>query len=387
MSTILFYSDVSIFGGHESTAVDAVRFLVESSGFDVSFMLCETNHRLINALEKINDENVNSRLVRIVFIDEFPPLQAFTANPFLLLKVFKQVSQNIKYIKPSLVVAVQGSVYLSFAGLLFAKQSGFKAVSFIPMGIERDTLTLKSRILDNFVAKFIYSLPDKIITICESAKARIVNNGASKRVEVIYCGVNINKLKRRERVISRDAYGMKPTEYVVAIIGRIQFSHKAQDFLVDSLLSYDDLPSNIRLYIVGEGSDSLKLFDIVKAKDKNKIIKILPWSPDLTEFYSAIDMLVIPSWHEGLPLVMVEAMYYEIPIVASNIDGMAEILPSQWLFEKGNGQKLTEKIIDVMNAMNQDKLCANKKLIQEKFNVESFGRKFCESLQEALLGE
>jgi glycosyltransferase involved in cell wall biosynthesis len=383
MSTILFYDDVSVFGGHQVTAVDAVRFLLKKTNFDVGFMACRNNFRLIESLNTLNS-NSPDKQISIWLIDEASSIKSLITNPFLLLASLKTLAKQIRSINPALLVAVQGNVYISFLGILAAKQCGVKTVSFIPMGIQRDRVSIKSRLMEELITRFIYSLPDTFITIAQSAKEKLINNGVKHEIEVIYCGIDTEKLIRHERSSARNDYGMKPTDYAMAVIGRIQFCHKAQDFLVQSLLDCPELPDNLRLYIVGDGPDAEELARIVELQDRKKIVTILPWDNDLTKIYSAIDMLLIPSWHEGLPLVMLEAMHYGIPIVASNVDGMAEILPEQWLFKCGDSQDLIERVTNVIKMNNAITILKNENATKKKYNLHSFGSDFHEHIKHLI---
>jgi glycosyltransferase involved in cell wall biosynthesis len=95
-------------------------------------------------------------------------------------------------------------------------------------------------------------------------------------------------------------------------------------------------------------------------------------------------MLVIPSWYEGLPLVMLEAMYYGLPIIASDVDGMAEILPNQWLFKCGDSNALIETFFKVMQADNSEFIFKNNQRILSEFNVNIFGENFLEAIENCL---
>ena len=75
------------------------------------------------------------------------------------------------------------------------------------------------------------------------------------------------------------------------------------------------------------------------------MITLYPWSNDTRSIYPALDALVIPSSYEGVPLVMIEAIDCCIPVIATKVGGMAEFLPEEWLFDRGDDQRLITLIL------------------------------------------
>jgi glycosyltransferase involved in cell wall biosynthesis len=387
MKKIVFYDDSPIFGGHEITAIEVIKILIKNASLKIYFIADKRNIRLIETLTSLKHDYGNS-VITIYSSEEILSLKSVASNLSLLflipLTVLK-LAKILKSVNPSLLIAVQGTVFSSFLGILAAKKCDVKVISFIPMGIKRSKTTIKTKISDDILAKFIYSLPESFITIAKSVKVDLIHNGVKQPIKVIYYGIDKQKLINEDRKDSRDFYQIESAEYVMAVVGRIEFTHKAQDFLVESLLSSPELPKDLKLYVVGDGPDLNNLISIVNSHENgSKKIVILPWTHDLSKLYSAIDMLVIPSWREGLPIVMLEAMHYNLPIVASNIDGMAEILTREWLFECGDKKNLIETIIKVMNADNTPYINRNKALVLERHNLHSFTNNFYHHIIESI---
>ena len=82
---------------------------------------------------------------------------------------------------------------------------------------------------------------------------------------------------------------------------------------------------------------------------------------------------------------MLEAMYYSLPIVASNVDGMAEVLPKEWLFKFGDSNSLIETMLRIKHKDNTEALSKNKSLILTQFNFERFGENFYKAICEQQL--
>lgn len=376
MNHIVFYDDVYTFGGHQVTAVDAAKYLLENTNINLSFIFYQGNTRLHDRLINLNQ---GKRQINLYTIPYSTPIQYQSLEIFTWISKINHLQKLIQGINPDIVVVVQGNVEISAPGLIAAKKAGIKTFSFIPMATIISGKSLKDSIRKN-INKYIYSLPDKFITISISAKHKLHLCQPNLDIAVVRYGLDVNSLKIQDRKSARLYYGMSEDDYVLAIVGRIQFVHKAHDFLVQTFSEYRQRFNNIKLYIVGDGPDEAALKQIVASNNMGDMVKFIPWGNDLSYLYSAIDMLVIPSWYEGLPIVMLEAMYYSIPIVASNVDGMAEVLPKEWLFQCGNNCDLVETILRVMQADNLAFITENKQRIIKELNVNVFGQKFYEAV-------
>lgn len=99
-----------------------------------------------------------------------------------------------------------------------------------------------------------------------------------------------------------------------------------------------------KLVIIGEGRERPKLEAMIKKYDlKNKVIlagRIL----DAYKYLKAFDVFVLPSLKEGFPWVILEAIAARIPIVATKVGAIPEILPGEFLVEPADAEALAKKI-------------------------------------------
>jgi len=109
-------------------------------------------------------------------------------------------------------------------------------------------------------------------------------------------------------------------------------------------------------------------------------VQVLPWSDNPAEIYAGIDMLWIPSRFEGVPLVMLEAMSCGLPVVASDVDGMAELLPEGWLYPSGNLRAMIDTILRVKNSDYAALAESNKDIVLREFSITRFRMKFSEAV-------
>src|SRR5260370_1961511 len=208
----------------------------------------------------------------------------------------------------------------------------------------------------------------------------LLARGATPNVVVVPNGVEVRTVRESERETFREAHRMQGCEYVVAGVGRIDVRQKAQDFAVQVIARFRHELAGCRFVFIGGGPDELQLEAMIADVDLTQVAKVLPWSDNQGEIYAGIDMLLIPSRFEGVPLVMLEAMSCGLPVVASNVDGMAEVLPEAWLFASGNSRAMIDALLRVKNSDYAALAESNKDLVLREFSITRFCMKFSEAV-------
>ena len=377
MKKILFYDDAPGFGGHEVTVVDAIKYIINSHpDIEVSFIYWEENKRLEERLELLKKEG--GHIETYPYHYQWKGLWVNIKELFFSPEI-KKLTDLLQRINPDVVIAVQGTIHISSLCVMASRKCDYKTLSFIPMAHPMRVTGIRSSLM-NIITRYLYRQPSAFITISETAKQQLINWGVDAQINQAFYGLDISKYEIQDKIEARQALGLGEQEYVIALIGRIQFCHKAQDFLVKTISYYRKTVKNNKWLIVGDGPDGDDLKLMINQAKLEDYVKIIPWRDNLSTIYSAIDMLIIPSRLEGRPIVMLEAMYYEIPIVASNIDGMAELLPKEWLFDVGDSSSMVETIMRVKNNDNTGLILQNKHKILNKLTLDNYGQSFYKAI-------
>jgi glycosyltransferase involved in cell wall biosynthesis len=289
----------------------------------------------------------------------------------------------INEVNPSVVLVAQGRIESGSIGLLAAKRAGFRTVSYLPMAhplsVSGKPVALWLRKLVN---GYFYRLPDQFITINESARCMLLEQGA-RDVLVVPNGIEVTPVLRSDRERFRQNHNIGKEEYLVGVIGRIDFRQKGQDFALQAIRAFRNRLDAYRFVFIGEGPDTKKLKAMIAQANLSQCVQVLPWCHHPEKAYAGLDMLLIPSKFEGVPLVMLEAMAHKLPIVASNTDAMAELLPQCWLFPFGDHHALVDRLIQVRHTNTSPLLESHRKQITEQFTTD----KFCTSMTAAILGQ
>ncbi|EHA7602727.1 glycosyltransferase family 4 protein, partial [Escherichia coli] len=160
--------------------------------------------------------------------------------------------------------------------------------------------------------------------------------------------------------------GSEEENNILLIIGRIDLNQKRQDLFLDFFVK-SELSDFFEVHIIGDGSDEVSQTVRNKYNGMHNVY-FCGWlsSNDVVQRLAQCRCVIIPSKFEGVPLVMIEAIKLGKIVIASNVDGMKEYLPPQWLFDV-NEMSDSLRIISYLNEkpkVFEDLL----PVVQKKFN-------------------
>lgn len=146
---------------------------------------------------------------------------------------------------------------------------------------------------------------------------------------VINNGVDLNEylydVKIRKKV--RDILGIANKTHVLGHIGRFE-PVKNHDFLIDAFDAYKKTHADSRLILLGDGSLRHEMAEKVAQLNLTDSVLFLGNRSDVNELCSAMDILVMPSLREGLPVALVEAQANNLPcLVSDTVDPTVKLSP------------------------------------------------------------
>lgn len=114
------------------------------------------------------------------------------------------------------------------------------------------------------------------------------------------------------------------------------------------------------VFKIGGNGEVEKLNQIIKKKEINKIAEYIGWvsNEEKIKFLSNSDAYILPSYNEGLPISILEAMSYGLPIVSTKVGGIPEIVKNNvngFLIEPGNKVELKKALLNVVKDQNNFK--------------------------------
>lgn len=141
----------------------------------------------------------------------------------------------------------------------------------------------------------------------------------------------------------------------------------------------DDSIEPFELWIAGTGEDEKKLKEFSKQCGVDEKVKFLGWinrdaKPQLLK---ETDVLVLPSYNEGLPIAILEAMSYGLPIISSDVGSISEAVEvgkSGYLFQPGNTDTLSQCLKQIISDERKyEEFSKNsRRIAEEKFSDTIF---------------
>jgi sugar transferase (PEP-CTERM/EpsH1 system associated) len=171
---------------------------------------------------------------------------------------------------------------------------------------------------------------DRVVGVGEAVRqALIVNEGIPPgRAQVVYNGIDVDaftpRTHQREAAV-RDELGLGPDDLVLLQVARL-------DYLKDHLTAVRTIgrvatrvPS-VRLILVGEGPERLAIQAEVERLGLAQHIRFLGLRKDVGQLLQGADLFLLTSISEGIPLTVIEAMATSLPVVATRVGGMEEVV-------------------------------------------------------------
>jgi len=207
----------------------------------------------------------------------------------------------------------------------------------VPVVLETTHLMEKWRLGKGFfrrnsflIDRAFYVLLDKALAVSHACKRDLVSmKGISpEKVVVVQNGrdlANFHPNSTNRRTELRKIYHYDSDEIVFGVFARLNHQ-KGHKYLLTAVKLLKDRGILVKVIFVGDGE--LKDFLVAQCLELEIVDQIVfaGFQKDMPGFYSMVDVMVLPSLYEGLPLCVIEALAMEKPVIATSVDGTPEIV-------------------------------------------------------------
>jgi glycosyltransferase involved in cell wall biosynthesis len=288
-------------------------------------------------------------------------------NPFNILKVRRLLKSFKKGSSAPLIVHVHLSWPLFFVAIASVGIQGLKLVY-----TEHSTNNKRRSFpLMAIMERFVYARYSQVICISEATKDSLgvwLGIEFMARLVVVPNGAKIHDFCTRQPLVRRKAR--------LVSVGSLSTKKN----FVTTIKAISQLTDVVEEYVVvGEGPERSSFEHIIDEYQLNDLVSLVGWTDSVEEYLYAADIQLIPSLWEGFGLVAVEGMSTGISIVASNVDGLREVVGCEQPFAHlvDNPKSSEEWCVAIRNSINdlsldgQALLGSIARARSQKFTLES----------------
>jgi len=167
-----------------------------------------------------------------------------------------------------------------------------------------------------------------VSTVSEDLRVKAIGLGADpSRTRTKLNGCDTTVFYPRDRREARQSLNIDPDAKVIVYVGRLDLRKGLME-LIDAVAQLIPQRPDLHCYIVGDGPDKPALTEAIARHNAASHITIVPSCPtaQVAIWMAAADLVTLPSYNEGCPNVVVEALAAGRPVVATNVGGIPELV-------------------------------------------------------------
>ncbi len=366
------------FGGVEQVMQELAERQAKQ-GHEVHVFCCDS--------DKYNKIKIKQETINGVKIHRYPYWFRLSLSTFIWPSLLWKLS---KYKFDIVHTHVSGHLYILLTGIV-SRLKKFKHIhtthcpwtdsKFRPL-ILRPFLFLNDLIFN----RLAFSMIDKIIAITpweipilkkftKSSKIKVIPNGMD---DILFKKVKLNNFKKKHNLVSP----------LILFFGRLNPT-KGPEVLAKAAVELTQEGKKINFVWVGpDEGKAEQVKSIIKDYKNMKYLGPIKGKKNIAEMYQAADIYCLPSYREGLPLTLFEAMASGLPIVASPVNGIPFEMkqPDNGLFVNyGNIEGLKKAILKLLNNKNLYKKISKNNLEKSKqYNWNLIYKRYMEEYQALL---
>lgn len=212
---------------------------------------------------------------------------------------------------------------------------------------------------------------------------------AHKKMVCLYNDIDINRFVKgthEDKIKLRKELNLPEDAKIVLFIHRLTPVKRFSNFIPAIAENENARKNNVYYVVIGGGPEE----ELVKRnvnnspyKDRIKLLGARP-NAEVQKFYAGSDVFVNPSYSEGFPRVVIEAMSAGLPVVVTDVGGTKDILPEEqkeYLLDKDDVNGFREKIIELIMSTDkcQELSKINKKYV-ERYSTVNVAKQYIEKI-------
>jgi teichuronic acid biosynthesis glycosyltransferase TuaC len=278
-----------------------------------------------------------------------------------------------------------------FAGLLLSKRLNLPIMCTLH-GDDINIIPYYNRFLTHTTKKVIKET-DQIVAVSKGIKKEAEKLALPKRkIKVVHNGIYVHDFvfNSRARDKVRKKLQINSKSKVLLFVGGLEINKGVYE-LIESFISLTSQYHNLHLIMVGIGSERHSLEKIRRGnKLSDKLHLMGQISHDaIPDFYSSSDIFVLPTYNEGFPTVIKEAMAAGLPVIASRVGGIPEVVEEGKTGYLINSKDVTSLTKAIIRCIEDENLCHKmgkyaREIVEQKFSWETNAKEHVKLYEDLL---
>lgn len=222
-------------------------------------------------------------------------------------------------------------------------------------------------IIHSLMERVAYFLADKMVIGSEGMLERYNLQKYRHKISIVHQHVNIALFKKTKEMATR--------VYQVGYIGRFSKEKGILDFVRSLPLVLNDKES--KALIVGEGNLKEKIIEILTINNIKAKVELRGWieNKGMPDYLNDVKMLIVPSFIEGVPVIVLEAMACGTPVLATPVGSIPDVIKdgeTGFIMENNSPECIAQNIIRALNHPNLEEITRNARaLVEREYTYEA----------------
>jgi len=331
---------------------------------------CQLSNHLVDLSHQVKIVALFEGEAELPFHGAIKSLKASTKNRFLDIAAWKKLAGIVKEFNPDIIQANAGDT-LKYA--IFSKKLFHWKTPIISRNASEVGRYLKSPIQKS-LNSFFYKNVEFVISVSRASEKDILNHFPFLSGKTGVIPVGLETISKIQEII------LKPedSQHIVHVGGfTFEKNHSGLLRIFQSVLKSKP---NVHLHLFGDGPLKAEIEEEVEKMNLTQNITFYGFVNNPLSYIKAADVLVLPSIIEGLPGVLLEAMFCKAPVVAYNVGGISEIVSSQTgsLIENDDEEGFVKEILETLENPNTKQIEAANQMVIKDYMNEEIALKFIE---------
>lgn len=245
------------------------------------------------------------------------------SRPFNGWLATRAVMPHVRAFAPDIVF----SFFIYPDGYAAMKVAQALGVPVAAMSIGSDINRIEDRITAHHT-RAVLREADLLLTVSEDLRRKAVSLGADPdKCRSVINGCDLSVFHVRDQAAARKKVGIDPDAEAVVYVGRMDLRKGLRE-LVEAAARIHQWRGGMHVYLVGEGPDIPAIQSAIAANNAARFIHLRPSCgfDDVAIWMAAANVVTLPSYMEGCPNAVLEALACGRPVVATNVGGIPEIM-------------------------------------------------------------